>query len=331
MRKNAPIHEEPLSFNNKQKYCFIINDSKQNARDLAKIISEVCEEYNIVDYYFSYTTPENNGNLQAREAIDNNTDIIVAVGGDGTVRSVICGIIKSSNPHSHQVELGVIPNGTGNVLAHNVGLIHDDPQLALRNIIMSSAKKIDVGVCRSNKESDFKQIFVTISGVGYDANMVKHTKSDQKDKFGPFAYYIAGIKEAFKPKIKAEIELTLLDNKVLKTNTELRTLMVANCGNIPGFTLVPNAKLDDGLFDVIAIDTKGGLLGWMQLGAEVILQRFGVKFDNRYKLGRIEHIQCREVTINLSKPSLAQLDGDLINKTDYMNFQIIPNAISLRY
>lgn len=314
-----------------QKICFIVNPVKPGSEDVCNAIRRRMNAEGITNYTFVQTTVEQSGGAQASDAIDDGADLIVAVGGDGTVRAVSCGIAKSSNPRAEEVQMAIIPNGTGNVLAYNLGIPSDNVEVALDIAFRSQVGKLDVGFCRNQRDSNFDHAFVTIAGVGYDANMVKNTRDGAKEKLGAAAYYLAGIRETFRPKMSADITITLTSDEVIRTSTKLRSLMVGNSGKIPGFTLIPDAKVDDGVLDVVAINTGGGLLGWMQLGTGIVMQKFGLKNNAKYKLGRIDHIQAKEVMIELSKPQYAQLDGDLLEKTDFLYFYLAPRHINLRY
>uniref|UniRef100_UPI00356470E2 diacylglycerol/lipid kinase family protein n=1 Tax=Actinotalea sp. TaxID=1872145 RepID=UPI00356470E2 len=96
-------------------------------------------------------------------------------------------------------------------------------------------------------------------------------------------------------------------------SVRLRTLLIGNCGRLPGgITLLPDAVLDDGWLDVGAIDTRGGLVGWTQLFGEVVMQRFGFRTELPNRIGRIDHSRARRVLVRTRTAQQVQVDGDLI-------------------
>ncbi|GHT82157.1 hypothetical protein FACS1894125_4300 [Actinomycetota bacterium] len=284
----------------------------------------------MTDYTFKYTTIANPGNLQAQEAINEGYNVIVPCGGDGTIRSVCCQIAKH-NANNPDIEVGIVPLGTGNVLAHNLEIPILDTDLAVRMVLHAKSKKFDVGLCERKEDAGFEHAFLVIAGAGFDANLVKRTNPKAKKIVGPFAYYYAGIKEAFRKKPTAELEVTTADDETLTTTSKLRTVMVGNCGRIPGFKLIPDAKYDDGILDVAAVDTTAGLLGWMQLGTEIFMQNLGIENNSKYKIGRIDQIPAKKVTIKFNHAQQVQLDGDLIGHTKCVTFRVIKHAINLRF
>lgn len=323
------------------KVCFIINPSKNHVKEARQTITDVCNEEGVEEFYFKETTIEHPGNQQAIEALEEGADLIVACGGDGTVRSVACGLAKYEGSdemcarRDDVLQMGIIPLGTGNVLAHNLELPLDDVSAATRVALFSPAHSFDVGLCSNEQSEDggngFEHAFMVIAGVGYDANMVQATNPKAKKVIGPLAYYVAGVKEAFKKKAVFNIEIVRPDGSIIKTSSKLRTVMVGNVGRIPGFNLIPDAEYNDGVLDVVAIDTSGGPLGWAQLGGEILMQNFGVSNDSKYKLGRIEQIQATQVKVTLSKSQESQLDGDLIGRSRYFTFRCIKGGVKIRF
>ncbi|MDR1862171.1 MAG: hypothetical protein LBQ41_04065 [Candidatus Ancillula sp.] len=329
-RRNRKLQESGAKSQRDQKYCFIINPSKKNAQQHEKTIATVCEEEGIKNFYFKYTTIEHPGNQQAVDAVSEGADVVVACGGDGTIRSVCCGIVKSGLDTS-LVDVGVIPLGTGNVLAHNIHLPLGDTAAATKVAVYAKSRAFDIGMCNRKEDNGFEHAFTVIAGVGFDANMVVNTNQTAKKIVGPLAYYAAGVREGFRKKPTVEMEVVAADSKVTRATTKLRTVMVGNCGRIPGFNLIPGAQYNDGILDVAAVDTTAGLLGWMQLGADVTLQNFGLKTKSKYKIGRIDHIQAKSVHLKIDSEQSVQLDGDIIGQTTDVEFRIIKNAVNLRF
>lgn len=310
------------------KFSFIINPSKVGADTTRKLIERYFKYRNLPSPKFIETTIENPGNQQAIDAVKDGADVVVACGGDGTVRSVACGLAKSTLVG--QVQMGIIPIGTGNLLARNLNLPINDLELALDIVVYGKSISLDLGWCVKDEDFTSPHAFTVIAGVGFDANLVRETNPDLKKRIGFLAYFISGIKQTFAKKFDAEIELTLTNGEVKTFNSKLRSIMAGNCGRIPGFTLIPDAKFADGVLDIVAVDTSAGILGWGQIVFDVFLQNFGVTFNSKYKFGRIEHIQAKRIKIKLSHPEEIDVDGDLIGKAQTVDFFLDQQSLFLK-
>ena len=107
--------------------------------------------------------------------------------------------------------------------------------------------------------------------------------------------------------------------------------MVGNCGKLPGgITLLPDAVLDDGILDIAAIDTRGGIVGWAQLFGEVVMQGFGVSNDLPAKIGRIDHARARRVRVRVDEGEQVQVDGDVLGKAVEIESWVDPGALVVR-
>jgi len=114
-------------------------------------------------------------------------------------------------------------------------------------------------------------------------------------------------------------------------NVRLRSLMIGNCGRLPGgITLLPGAVLDDGWLDVGAIDTRVGLLGWGQLFGEVALQRFGSRSRLPNKAGKIDHARAQVVRVRTREAQPIQVDGDIIGRAFEVAVRVDPLALTVR-
>ncbi|MDR2508868.1 MAG: diacylglycerol kinase [Candidatus Ancillula sp.] len=323
-------HQPELSASNtKKRFCFIINPSKPGANDAVRLIEHVCKRDGISDYSIKETTVEHPGNLQAKEAIEEGSEVIVACGGDGTVRSVACQVAKYADKEQ-EVEVGILPLGTGNILARNLNIPLDDLAAALDICLRASSSPLDLGFVKLLEQPDFEHVFTIIAGVGFDADMINNTSDKLKSRISWFAYFASGLKSLSARKVKARIIIEKAGGGNLEASTKLRTIMVGNVGKIPWFSLIPDAKYDDGILDVVAIDTQAGILGWSQLAIDVMLQKLSIKNNMRYKLGRIEHVQASWVQVKLDRQRAIQLDGDIIGKTSGMQVFVRKAAIQVR-
>lgn len=331
---------------------FVANPSKPDVAGLEETVRRAFAEAALPDPLWLETTVEDPGGGQTREAVARGADVVVAVGGDGTVRAVAEGLVGTGRT------MGLIALGTGNLLARNLDLPVADANSALRVVIAGSDRAIDVGWVRvteyariSDEEAgvdaeagsateagatnegtatedggaetqgtkktpgtllgapDEKHIFLVIAGLGFDAAMVADADDALKAKVGWVAYFLAGIRHLHGRRMHARI--TLDDDDPV--DARLRSLMIGNCGKLPGgITLLPDAVIDDGILDIAAVDTRGGLVGWAQLFGEVVMQGFGVRNDLPAKIGRIDHTRAERVRVRVEEGEQAQVDGDVL-------------------
>lgn len=167
-------------------------------------------------------------------------DLLIAVGGDGTVNNVINGIIKNNT----DIPLLIIPAGTVNDLGNflNLPITVDGICSVIKNF---KVRKIDV--CRVNEK-----YFVNVAASGLLADIAIKTPVEAKTALGSFAYYVHGIKEVPKQLFESLKFQFKHDNKTFETDAFL--FMVLNSKSAGGFTnFAPKGEIDDGLFDVCII------------------------------------------------------------------------------
>ncbi|MDD3012337.1 MAG: diacylglycerol kinase family lipid kinase [Candidatus Gastranaerophilales bacterium] len=242
----------------------------------------------------------------AKKAVQENFDIIVAIGGDGTITEVISGMIGS------KAKLGIIPFGTGNMLAGNLGIPINIPK-AIEIILNENSQKIDIG-----KIND--RYFAFMAGCGFDAKIIGKVSKKKKRKLGFFAYFIEGFIQSIKPKY-AVFKIKLNNNRTIKVRG-LATI-IANSGDILGdlLSLFPNASFDDGLLDLLIISPKG-IIDYLPIIWKIIIKQ---PYD---KSKKIQYFQAKQIEIK-TKPSLfVQADGDIIGKTP-IYIEIVPKAIEI--
>ena len=314
---------------------FVANPSKPDVGSLKEPVLAACRATGLEPLWIE-TSVEDPGVGQAREAVARGAEVVIATGGDGTVRAVAEAMVGTGIP------MGLLPVGTGNLLARNLDIPVADLDEALTIALDGRDRSIDVGWLEvleapapndDEAEADLaevgsKHLFTVIGGVGFDAAMVADTNSTLKAKVGWMAYFAAGVRHLHGRRLEASIQL---DDQPPVT-TRLRTLLVGNCGRLPGgITLIPDALVDDGTLDIAAIDTRGGIAGWAQLFGEVVLQGLGVKtVELPNRIGRIDHTQCRSVTARIRGGEQAQVDGDIIGRASAIKAWVEPGALVVR-
>ena len=113
---------------------------------------------------------------------------------------------------------------------------------------------------------------------------------------------------------------------------EFRTFMSGNCGEIPVFSLMPDASFNDGLLDFEVIDTNGGIIGWMNLFGDVVHQTITRKAQQSPLSvhSTIDQVQGVSAELQLEKPVPAQVDGDMLKPTRHIRFSVDHNALIVR-
>lgn len=327
---------------------FVANPTKPGVPELRDAAVQACAARYLPEPMWFETTAEDPGIGQTREAVARGAQLVVAVGGDGTVRAVAEGLVGTDVP------MALIPQGTGNLLARNLDLPLGELDELLRIALTGEDRPIDVGwltvvrdesdvadpVAEADPAAEVPQetppdadrpardhIFLVIAGVGFDAAMVADADEELKAKVGWIAYFVAGVKHLHARRLRLQMSL----DESPWFNVRLRSLLIGNCGKLPGgVVLLPDAVVDDGWLDIAAIDTRVGLLGWTQLFGEVALQRFGVRTRMPSKVGKIDHARARELRVRLREPQHVQVDGDILGSAYEIAARVEPRSLRVR-
>ena len=147
------------------------------------------------------------------------------------------------------------------------------------------------------------------------------------------AYFVSGVKNLFAPKYKGNVTITSADGSTHSTRgLTFRTFMAGNCGQIPMFSLMPEASYDDGILDYEIIDTSGGLIGWANLFGDVLHQTITGKAQQSplSTNSTVDQVQGVSAEITLERPVLAQVDGDMLPETKHIRFSVERQALCVR-
>lgn len=291
----------------------VVNPSKFD--DLAVVhaqITRVCTELGWSEPLWLETTVADPGIGQARTALAAGADVVLACGGDGTIRCVAQVLAGSGTA------MGVLPAGTGNLLARNLAMQLDDTTRATRIALAGQDRRVDVGRVTID-DTGQEHVFLVMAGMGFDAEIMAGAHADLKARVGSLAYFISGVRA-----LKGEqIRLALSVDGRPELRRRVRTVVVGNCGKLlAGLVLMPAARMDDGLLDVITIAPKG-IVGWLAVTARVLSRR-------RTGHPIVEHWQAGTVTVAAEGPAQAQLDGDPIGAAQVMRMRIDEGALLIR-
>ena len=221
----------------------------------------------------------------ARRAAQEGFSRVVAAGGDGTVNQVANGIAGST------AALGLLPLGTVNVFAMELGLPANDLKLCWDIIKAADIRLVDL-------PSANRKCFVQLAGVGLDAQVVKETSLALKRSFGPLSYLISAAQIAARqpPKLFVESDNAPVD--------EGSFVLVGN-GRLYGgpFPFFKHAVINDGLFDVVVFKRLGYL--------EIVKYLQDVVFSSDIRVPEVEYFQTRRLRITSHQDVPVEVDGEL--------------------
>lgn len=259
---------------------------------------------------FWETTIQDPGAGQAQQALESGVDMIIAAGGDGTIR-VVCNEIARTG-----VAVGVLPHGTGNLLARNLG-IPLNVKDALDVVFSGQDRAIDLATFTTDATEE--SVFLVMAGLGMDAAIMNGVDDQLKAKVGWVAYFVAGIKALrFAP---VRVSISVDGGEFVKFRA--RTIVVGNVGFLQGgIPLLPDAEIDDGLLDVVVIAPKR-FLGWLAIVIRVISRQ---KRTNE----KLDRMTGKKIVIRAERPTPMQLDGDPVGEGSEITAQIQPGVLLIR-
>lgn len=233
----------------------------------------------------------------AAHGVDAGVDVVVAVGGDGAVLQVVNALAET------KVALGIIPMGTGNLLAGNLGIPHQLDR-AVDVLVNGHHRRIDLGrVTVGGKDHDF----TVACGVGFDARVMQATDTREKRRLGKLAYLVQAIRQA--QHVRDVTREIILDGR--SSSRKATQALIANFGQM-GSLVETRREIqpDDGLLDVIVVRAPGPVLGLLA-GWEALRQRnLGAS-----AAGHVFRAQAREVRIATRRARLVETDGSVVGTT----------------
>ncbi len=257
------------------------------------------------------TTAEEPGRAQARQAVAEGATLVCSLGGDGTVRAVASALVGTDVP------LGLLPGGTGNLLARNLAVPFTDLDAALGVALTGADRRIDVGeVTFDDGQAD---VFLVMAGVGLDAETMANTDERLKARVGWLAYVATGAQSLFSRGFRVR---ATADGHPARSR-HARAVVVGNCGELTaGAQLMADALVDDGLLDALIVSPRG-VFGWAAVLANVV---------SRHRLGHrsVQRIQAAGVEVLLGTDVEGELDGDPVGPVRAMRCEVRPRSLSVR-
>ncbi|MGN9776482.1 diacylglycerol/lipid kinase family protein [Micromonospora sp. H33] len=282
----------------------VVNPSKvADLDELRRTVDEALAAAGWPEPLWFETTVEDPGRGQTEEAVRAGVDVVFACGGDGTVMSCVSALVGT------EVALAVLPHGTGNLLAANLGL-SNDLAAGLEVAVEQGRRLLDVGQVE-------EQYFTVMAGMGFDAQMLAATSETTKRRIGWPAYVMGAARHLRDRPMRVSIRID--DQQPLRRRA--RSVLVANVGRLQGgVRLLTGAEPDDGYLDV-AVLTPRTLGHWLALGWAVLRRQ--------ERVPRMEVFRGRRVEITSNRPQPRELDGDLIEPGRTLKAEIRRRALWL--
>lgn len=256
------------------------------------------------------TTVQDPGRAMARVALESRVDLVLAAGGDGTVRAV-CGELTGTH-----VAVGVIPVGTGNLLARNLGLPLDHED-AIEIALTGYDRAIDI--VRLTGDGLRSERFTVMAGLGLDAAVVGEAPPTLKAKVGWPAYVVSMARNLSYPAVK--VEVTVDGDQALSGRA--RMVVIGNVGRLHGgLPLLPDATPDDGKLDVVLFAPRR-VTEWPGLAWRVLTRSRKADDQLLYRHGH-------SVVIRAAEPVPRQVDGDLLASGRELRANVEPRALYVR-
>ncbi|GAA4481144.1 diacylglycerol/lipid kinase family protein [Microbacterium panaciterrae] len=306
----------------------VVNPVKADAPKLVELLRSLSAEAGWEPPHILETSVEDPGQEATRTALAEGATAVLVAGGDGTVRAV------SETMAGTDVPLSIVPSGTGNLLARNLGLALDSPATAINAVFHGDRHPIDIGwaeLTRADGERH-EHGFVVLAGIGLDAHMIAKTRPGLKKSVGWVAY-VDGAARSLPGAKPFRIMYAIEDERL--HSVKVHSMLFANCGALPaGISLIPDASITDGHLDV-AVFQGGGPFAWLAVWRTVWWQNSVLR---RTKAGRrvielagsnrsVRFLRGRDAEAATTEPAPVELDGDEFGKAVRIRCRIDHGAL----
>ena len=255
------------------------------------------------------TSADDPGRAMTRQALDAGVDLVIAAGGDGTVRVVADAMAGSGTT------MAVVPAGTGNLLARNLDLPLEEAG-ALEVALAGRTRAIDL--VELTVDGGRSEHFAVMAGVGVDATIMDEVDPTLKKKVGPAAYFVAAGKALGRLPVPMEVSV----DGGRRHRRRAMTCLIGNVGKLPGgLVLMPDAQADDGRLDVY-VASPLRVTHWLALVLRVVTRR-GQRDD------QVDSWQGGRVELQLRRPEAYQLDGDVVGEGRRLVAEVRPGALTV--
>lgn len=312
------------------KAALVYNPTKVDGDALREQVAAAAAEAGWSEPLFYETTVDDLGDDVTRQALAENVTAVLVAGGDGTVRAVAEAMTGKDVP------LTIVPSGTGNLLARNLGLPLDDAAAMIAATFDGDTVAIDVGLAnlrRPDGETG-EHAFVVMGGMGVDAAMIANTSSELKKKVGWVAY-VDGAARSLAQAKRFPVMYQVPKHRMHRANVQ--SILFANCGTLQaGLELIPEASITDGELDIAILQPRsafGWLLVWRRLAWDnSVLRKFraGRRFlALRTADNNVRYTRGTGIDLVAEEPHPVQLDGDEFGEATHVAVRVAAGALTL--
>jgi diacylglycerol kinase family enzyme len=284
----------------------VVNPSRVRELDrLRRQCQRIAADYGWAPPRIVLTSKADAGAGVTLNAVETGAELVVCVGGDGTVRECAQSLAGTGVP------LAIVPTGSANLTARAVG-VPAGMEAALATGFGGRDARVDLATADG-------AVFTAMAGMGLDAAVVSATPDAARRLAGWPAYAGAAVSQVLRRPVTFTVRL---DGGEPLTR-RARSVTVGNSGALPGgFVILPDARVDDGLLDVLIL-APSGLAGWVEVGLRVAVRGRG---DGR----QLERHQARTVDIRADAKLPRQIDGEVITSGRSLSVAVRPGALLVR-
>lgn len=288
----------------------VVNPTKTDQARLRAVLRTEEHTHGWAESLWFETNADDDGRAAARAARDAHPSVVLVVGGDGTLRVVAEELRGTGTP------VALVPSGTGNLFARNLGLPLGDVVRSVRAGFTGTDRPIDVGLADLTDAAGAtsSHAFLVMTGIGLDASMAADTNAWVKKRLGWVAY-----SDPIARSVIGNRQIPVhygIDDAPLRSMSA-HTIIVGNCGTLTaGILLLPAARPDDGFLDAVAF-RPAGWFGWTEVGYALTLNRFFSRTGFGRLLARVlptsralRYTRARTLRLTVDTPERVQLDGD---------------------
>ncbi|MFI5761976.1 diacylglycerol kinase family protein [Streptomyces sp. NPDC051563] len=300
---------------------------------LAGRLDAVLRGHGYRDVHWIPTSAERACGTLAEELTAVRPALVVVCGGDGTLRACADVLAGTGTP------LALVPCGTGNLFARNLGLPMD-PVDALEASLAGDSFGIDVGRVRGDGLAPTR--FTVMAGAGFDAAMVRDASPRLKSHMGWAAYVLSAVRHLNDPGVR----LTVRIDGGRRRRRTARMVVIGNVGTLQGgLPLLPTARPDSGRLEVVLFDPQGPA-GWFTAaghlasrllgrggpaptGAEAVGEPGGGTAGHHEAGGALEYFTATRIEVRCAAPQPRELDGDAVRDGLRLTAEVEPGALRM--
>lgn len=285
----------------------VVNPSKvADPAELRTQIEECCRSAGLAEPLWFETTEADPGFGQAKQALEQGAELVLACGGDGTVTACASVLAGSSTA------LALIPAGTGNLLARNLDIPTSIPD-ALPIAFGPGRRAIDVVRCEPGRN------FIVMAGIGFDAAMIAETNEKTKARIG-WPAYVGGIVRAIRH--SRPTRFTISADGGEEVSRRAVGVLIGNVGNLQaGLSVFPDASPADGILD-LAVFAPAAWHDWPRILARLIGRRTDAD-------GPTELFRAARFEIRCERSLPLEFDGDVFGPTSSLTAEVMAGGVTV--